>query len=174
MEKDKYQYQESFSGDSYETRPNSHGLPISFRQKVARLFFGRSVSPASHEFSPDEKEVPVYSLADFTKAQFFVVNSHFSTWYEISKNPSSATTHPLVIEYFQDTLDPVDAEEILTWWGHDLDELRTSLDETGNLLDNGLELDDHFIEKVHSIMLHVDGLIQSLLRELDESRCEGV
>jgi hypothetical protein len=149
---------------------------MSFRRKIGRLLFRRDESPESREDTQaprlGEREAAIYTLDDFTKEQFFGVVAHFAAWYEVAKNPSTAASHPLVVEHFQDTLDPDDVQEIFTWWEQGLDELLDALETTRDLLEDDTKLTDPPMEKVLSIMFHANGCVNSLLRELDQSRYE--
>ena len=148
---------------------------MSFRRKVGRLLFGRNGSSDpgdTHGPRLDEREAAIYTLDDFTEEQFLRVVADFSAWYEVAKNPSTAASHPLVVERFQDTLDPDDVKEIFTWWEEGLDELLGALESTRDLLESDTKLEEPPMERVLSIMFHANNCVESLLRELDQSRYE--
>lgn len=164
------------SGISPEMASRAGNPQMSFRRKIGRLLFRRGGSPEpredAHGSRLEEREAAIYTLDDFTKEQFFRVVAHFAAWYEVAKNPSTAASHPLVVERFQGTLDPDDVQEIFAWWEEGLDELLDALESTRDLLGGDTKLADPPMEKVLSIMFHANGCVDSLLRELDQSRYE--
>lgn len=116
------------------------------------------------------KDVTDYTVGRFAIDQFVGARIDFLSWYHIARNPGAAAVHPLLVAQVGRTLDPRDVEETLIWWRGGLDELVTALNETQALLDDGLMLNDERIEKLLSIVRHVENIRAHLLRNLEESR----
>ena len=163
------------SSESPEMSSQADKPRMSFHRKIGRLLFGRDGSSDPGDTQGprlDEREAAIYTLDDFTKEQFLRVVADFSAGYQVAKNPSIAASHPLVVERFQDTLDPQDVQEIFTWWEVGLGELLDALESTCDLLESDTKLEEPPMERVLSIMFHANNCVDSLLRELDQSRYE--
>jgi hypothetical protein len=116
------------------------------------------------------KDVTDYTVDRFAIDQFVGARTDFLAWYDIARIPEVAAVHPLLVAQVGTTLDPREVEETLVWWREGLDELVIALSDTQALLDDGLVLNDERVEKLLSIVRHVENVSSHLLRNLEGSR----
>jgi hypothetical protein len=126
--------------------------------------------------SPDNLEqrsnLTAYTVAGFTAEQFRGACSDFFAWYDVAQKPETATSHPLVIKRFGDTIDPEDAREIFEWWRNEVADAARALESTHSLIAGGLELTDSRVEKLLAMTSDIEHCVGNLLEWLDESRLQ--